>query len=104
MFGMGTGVTPPLWPPGNLIGQIRTRSDSIESQSKRCQSIQHMRSTYGQASRPISTGQLNALLRLHTQPINLVVFQGSLGAYAQGDLILRRASRLDAFSAYPIRT
>ena len=25
----------------------------------------------------ISTGKLNALLRLHTQPINLVVFQGS---------------------------
>jgi hypothetical protein len=24
----------------------------------------------------ISTGQLNTLLRLHTQPINLVVFQG----------------------------
>ena len=33
---------------------------------------------YGQASRPISTGKLHALPHFHTQPINLVVFQGSL--------------------------
>ena len=33
----------------------------------------------GQAGRPISTGKLNALLRLHRQPINLVVFQGTEG-------------------------
>ena len=32
--------------------------------------------SYGQAERAISTGQLNALLRLHIRPINLVVFQG----------------------------
>jgi len=31
---------------------------------------------YGQASRSISTGQLNASLRLHLQPINLVVCEG----------------------------
>ena len=34
---------------------------------------------YGQASRSISTGKLNALPRLHTRPINLVISQGSLG-------------------------
>ena len=33
---------------------------------------------YGQASRAISTGQLNASLRVHFPPINLVVYQGSL--------------------------
>jgi hypothetical protein len=33
---------------------------------------------YGQASRSISTGQLNASLRLHLQPINLVVYEGPL--------------------------
>ena len=33
-----------------------------------------------QASRPISTGQLNVLLRLHILPINVVVFHGSLGS------------------------
>ena len=30
-----------------------------------------------QADRAIRTGKLNALLRLHTQPINVVVFHGS---------------------------
>ena len=32
-----------------------------------------------QANRAISTGKLNALPRLHTQPINVVVFHGSRG-------------------------
>src|SRR6478736_5070100 len=51
--------------------------------------------------RPISIRQLHALLHFHLEPINLVVFQGS---YILGNLILRGASRLDAFSAYPVRT
>src|SRR5690242_21717434 len=51
--------------------------------------------------RPISTGQLHALLRFHLEPIYLVVFKGS---YILGNLILRGASRLDAFCAYPVRT
>ena len=33
----------------------------------------------GQAKRPISTGPLNALLRLHARPINLVVYEGPSG-------------------------
>ena len=33
-----------------------------------------------QANRAISTGKLNALLRLHTRPINVVVFHGSRGS------------------------
>ena len=32
-----------------------------------------------QADRAISTGKLNALLHLHTRPINVVVFHGSRG-------------------------
>src|SRR5882762_10294219 len=32
-----------------------------------------------QANRTISTGKLHALLRLHTRPINVVVFHGSQG-------------------------
>ena len=35
---------------------------------------------YGQAARLISTSQLKASLPLHTWPINLVIFQESLGA------------------------
>ena len=52
-----------------------------------------------QAYRTISTGQLNALLRLHLRPIDEVVYLGP-----QGYLVLRGASRLDAFSGYPVRT
>ena len=59
---------------------------------------------YGQASRPISTGQLSTLLYLHTRPINVVVYNGPLGDCSQGYLILKEASRLDAFSGYPFRT
>jgi len=33
----------------------------------------------GQAARPISTGQLNALPRLHTRPIHVVVYDGPSG-------------------------
>ena len=51
--------------------------------------------------RPISDCQLNTLLCLHLKPIYLVVFKGS---YWLGYLILRGASRLDAFSVYPCRT
>jgi hypothetical protein len=49
--------------------------------------------------RAISTGQLHGLLRFHPRPIDVVVFHGS-----RRDLVLRRASRLDAFSGYPVRT
>ena len=52
-----------------------------------------------QAYRAISTGQLNALLHLHLRPIDEVVYLGS-----QGYLVLRGASRLDAFSGYPFRS
>ena len=40
---------------------------------------------YGQASRPISTGQLNALLHLHTRPINVVVYNGPSGVVTPRD-------------------
>ena len=55
----------------------------------------------------ISTAQLNTLLYLHLRPIKQVVY---LRPYPlplrgrMGDLILERASHLDAFSAYPLKT
>ena len=51
--------------------------------------------------RPISTYQLHALLHFHLKPIYLILSKGS---YLLGYLILRGASRLDAFSVYPCRT
>lgn len=66
-----------------------------------CFSDQQSLSSTGsnQAYRAISTGQLNALLRLHLRPIDVVVYHGP-----QGYLVLRGASRLDAFSGYPVRS
>ena len=52
-----------------------------------------------QAYWTISTSQLNTLLRLHLWPIDEVVYLGP-----QGYLVLRGASRLDAFSGYPVRS
>ncbi len=54
--------------------------------------------------RPISTGQLHALPHFHFRPINPMVYSGALLHKGMGDLILKRASRLDAFSGYPCRT
>ena len=51
----------------------------------------------GQAARPISTGQLRVLLRFHTQPINLVVFKGSLGAFRPGTPSLEAGFPLRCF-------
>ena len=56
----------------------------------------------GKSFRPISNGQLHALLHFHLHPIYPVLFRGSLGLL-RGYLILGSASRLDAFSVYPFR-
>ena len=53
--------------------------------------------------RPISNSQLRTLLHFHLCPIYLVVFKGSY-YLRMGYLILRGASRLDAFSVYPVPT
>ena len=57
-------------------------------------------------SRPrvISTGPLNTLLCLHVPPINVVVSHDPYSLEGMGGLISRWASRLDAFSGYPIQT
>jgi hypothetical protein len=52
-----------------------------------------------EADRAISTAKLNASLHLHMRPILVVVDHD-----AQRDLVLRRVSRLDAFSVYPFTT
>ena len=54
--------------------------------------------------RPISTFWLNVSPHLHLRPINLVVYKGPYLIDSVGYLILRMASRLDAFSVYPVRT
>src|SRR5690606_14015059 len=51
----------------------------------------------------ICTGRLNPLPGLHLRPIDVVVCHGPYQLDAVGNLILERASHLDAFSAYPVR-
>ena len=81
---------------------LKTEKDACEriSCSRRERKIIGKRSS----PRPISTRKLNVSLRLHIEPINLVVYKGSYLLKAMGYLILGTASRLDAFSVYPIRT
>ena len=116
MFGMGTGVTLAVRPPGNSFGprNCRRRSNSdialqlkeVKQQPKFHNENNALGKFYGQAERPISTGQLHALLRFHLPPIKVVVFDWPSypPAGGLGNLISRRASRLDAFSDYLFRT
>ena len=65
--------------------------------------IQFLTISFWLSPRPISNSQLHVLLRFHLCPIYLVVFKGSY-YLRMGYLILRGASRLDAFSVYPFQT
>ena len=58
----------------------------------------------GEEPSTIRTTTLQLLPAVHGWPINLVVYQGSYPVSPVGCLIFRRASHLDAFSAYPCRT
>ena len=79
--------------------KVETASVELENRIRRMQEKQK----YPSSPRPISTGLLTALLRLHSRPIDLVVYQGSYSLKGMGELISRTASRLDAFSGYPCR-
>ena len=94
VFGMGTGGPSPLSAPTNERGLSK-----LNNERKEWQDINH----WGLSPRPISIRWLNTLPCLHLEPINLVVYKGSY-CLRMGYLILRTASRLDAFSVYPIRT
>ena len=54
--------------------------------------------------RPISIAKLHALPHFHRRPIYLIVSEGSYSLSVMAILIFRGASRLDAFSVYPVRT
>ena len=91
MFGMGTGGT--SLPSAPTVKTEYRREDANENAS-----LMKLR----KSARPISIRKLNMSPCLHFGPIDLVVYKGS---YQKGGyLILRTASRLDAFSVYPIRT
>jgi hypothetical protein len=82
-----------------IYGQKRERPSNVSTASLffdnsiRKQPIR--RREYGQAERPISTGQLNTLLCVHLPPINLVVYEGPSGRpHLGGGFPLRCFQRL----------
>ena len=96
-FGMGPGVSPPLWPPKRSGAPARRKPPELHSERVQpkvsCQvlgllvpvsSTHCCASTSGLSTRSSSRGPYQV------DPV--------------GDLILERASRLYAFSAYPFRT
>jgi hypothetical protein len=116
VFGMGTGGSPPLWPPTNFSDALRhfrrSSAPSLLHRGRRSCIPPLLVTTLPElpylslwsSPRPISTSLLNTLPCLHMRPINLIFFQGSYPLLEVGDLILEGASRLDAFSVYPGRT
>src|SRR5206468_6285133 len=52
----------------------------------------------------VRTGRLRRSPAVHARPIDLVVSQEPSDPAGHGNLVLKRASRLDAFSAYPFPT
>ena len=102
VFGMGTGMAPPLWPPGQVFRSwARPWGRRLARKTIGTGPTQQ----YGQASRLISTGRLNMLPCLDLQPIDQVIsLVPSVPSGGMGCLILRRVSHLDAFSGYPFRT
>jgi hypothetical protein len=57
----------------------------------------------GTSPRPISTGRLG-IAAVHLRPIDPLFWWGPYSLMGLGNLILKRASRLDAFSGYHFRT
>ena len=52
----------------------------------------------------VRTGRLRSSRTVHARPIDLVISQEPSVAARHGNLVLEGASRLDAFSAYPVPT
>ena len=106
-FGMGSGVWPlamatrPGKPPCDVIGWGRKCLGAAWGLALHAGggAARRWPRRWIKPIRAISTGQLHGLPRFHLRPIDVVVYHGS-----RRDLVLRRVSRLDAFSGYPVRT
>ena len=93
-FGMGSGVLLALGPPDRERHAQRCHF-GVTMLSKDAFGRSPASSGSNQAYRAISTGQLNALLRLHLRPIDVVVFHGSQGRPCfEGGFTLRCLQRL----------
>ncbi len=89
------------FPPATVTGKSKLRKNQAVARLRNRIGLEAMgfaveeSGIIGQAGRPISTGKLNALQRLHLLPINLVIFQGSSGRpHLGGGFPLRCFQRL----------
>ena len=74
VFGMGTGgPSPPSAPTYQMLSHSMSIIRLVQWITKLKQDLTHL----GLSPRPISIRWLNTLLRLHLEPINLVVYKGS---------------------------
>ena len=122
VFGMGTGMASPLESPGFFAtGRGRQRHDADPHGIRRApeEIFDLVVSRQGSITIPatdpwsvaeevkpstVSTAQLHPSPDFHMRPIKQVVSLRSYPVDPVGNLISRRASHLDAFSAYPDRT
>ena len=89
------------WPQILLHCTLKTTYMLVDRQSNSLN--QFLTCVSWSSPHPISNSQLHVLPHFHLCPIYLVVFKG-VYFIRMGYLILRGASRLDAFSVYPFRT
>src|SRR5262245_24351313 len=105
---MGTGVSLRVWSPEIPLNIKMVAVSVAPLHARRGQKGASPRATEQRIDAAkhlaVSTGQLSALLRVHTRPIDLVIFQEPSHLIGAGGLISRGVSRLDAFSVYPGRT
>ena len=102
VFGMGTGVASPLWPPEKTgPGRAREIKTSAQSGIRNRNSLDgdgpgrpdlqmKFSSKNGQAARLISSGPLSASLRLHARPIEVVVYDRPSDPFGWENLSLGR--------------
>ena len=84
VFGMGTGVTLSLWPPKSVVNGSP-------------QGLQSKHELFNPSPRPISTGRLNVLPRLHLRPINVMVSSRALLRLPHGNAHLHTGFPLRCF-------
>ena len=145
VFGMGTGVAPPVWSPGMrppgrsgpggrvvnrcpqasrvARSQVSWRSADPSPESRAGIVLDSDLRGFDPPSGPsvprlawrgggsgwssrsaVRTGRLRRSPAVHSRPIDLVVFQEPSQRLLHGSLVSEGASRLDAFSAYPVPT
>lgn len=88
---MGRGVPPPLQPPRLCGPSLLENGHQSRSFVPLVAGLRMTKSllVLWSTARPISTPRLNALLRLHLGPINLVVYQGSTSSCDDERSLLR---------------